>query len=85
LSDYAADSYEPQFNRRSDGSFPTIQTDTPQCPMLLTFRKFLNTQDDAILTDEEAIAKYMEYKTEFMRQECESYFHEHKDDEWFIK
>ena len=52
--------------------------------MLLTFRKFLNTQDDAILTDEEAIAKYSEYKTEFMRQECERYFQAHKDDEWFV-
>jgi len=52
--------------------------------MLLTFRKFLDTQDDAILTDEEAIAKYNEYKTEFMRQECERYFHAHKDVEWFI-
>jgi hypothetical protein len=81
--DCAADSYEPQFNRRSDGNFPVTQTDTNQSPMLLTFRKFLNTQDDAILTDEEAIAKYTEYKTEFMRQECERYFHEHKDDEWF--
>ncbi|KAL7069730.1 hypothetical protein ACQ4LE_011169 [Meloidogyne hapla] len=83
--DSAADSYEPQFNRRSDGSFPPIQTDatSAQSPMLLTFRKFLDTQDDAILTDEEAIAKYNEYKTEFMRQECERYFHAHKDDEWF--
>nr|CAD2164135.1 unnamed protein product [Meloidogyne enterolobii] len=79
--DSAVDSYEPQFNRRSDGNFPPVQTDAAaaQPPMLLTFRKFLDTQDDAILTDEEAIAKYNEYKTEFMRQECERYFHAHKD------
>lgn len=44
----------------------------------------MNTQDDAILTDEEAFAKYNEYKTEFMRQECEHYFQSHKNDEWFV-
>ncbi|KAF7633128.1 hypothetical protein Mgra_00007491 [Meloidogyne graminicola] len=81
--DAAADSYEPQFNRRNDGINYLNDTTSSQ-PQLLTFRKFLNTQDDAILTDEEAFAKYNEYKTEFMRQECEHYFQSHKNDEWFV-
>lgn len=49
---------------------------------MLTFRKFLQTQDD-LLSDEEAIAKYLEYKIEFKKQECESFFQLHKGEEWY--
>lgn len=49
---------------------------------MLTFKKFLATQDESI-SDEEAIAKYNDYKLEFAKQECEKYFQNHKDEEWF--
>ncbi|MCP9258149.1 Serrate RNA effector molecule-like protein [Dirofilaria immitis] len=46
-------------------------------------QKFLATQDDSI-TDEEAIAKYSEYKLEFKRQELHKFFLAHKDEEWWV-
>lgn len=68
----ASDSFEPQFNRKEE----------PSVPILLTFKKFLSTQDETI-TDEEAIARYVEYKIDFRKKECERYFQAHKDEEWF--
>lgn len=65
------DSYEPQFVRKEESS----------TPVMLTFKKFLATQDESI-TDEEAIAKYNDYKLDFKRQECEKFFQAHKDEEW---
>lgn len=49
----------------------------------MTFKKFLATQDDNI-TDEDAIAKYSEYKMEFKRQELQKFFDAHKDEEWWV-
>ena len=48
----------------------------------MTFKAFLQTQDDSI-TDEEALHKYSEYKLEFQRQQLNEFFVSHKDDEWF--
>lgn len=70
-SETASDSFEPQFNRKEE----------PSVPILLTFKKFLSTQDETI-TDEEAIARYVEYKIDFRKKECERYFQAHKDEEW---
>ena len=39
-------------------------------------------QDDSI-TDEEALAKYGEYKLEFRRQQLNEFFVSHKEEEWF--
>jgi hypothetical protein len=39
-------------------------------------------QDDSI-TDEEALAKYGEYKMEFRRQQLNEFFVSHKEEEWF--
>jgi len=36
-------------------------------PVMMSFKAFLETQDDSI-TDEEALIKYGEYKLEFRRQ-----------------
>ena len=71
--DSASDSFEPQFIRKEE----TLST------VMLTFKKFLATQEET-LSDEEAIAKYNEYKLEFKKQECEKYFQAHKDEEWFV-
>jgi hypothetical protein len=48
---------------------------------MLTFKKFLATVDDSI-SDDEAIAKYNEYKVEFKRQQIQKFFDLHKDEEW---
>uniref|UniRef100_A0A1I7SMA9 Serrate RNA effector molecule homolog n=1 Tax=Bursaphelenchus xylophilus TaxID=6326 RepID=A0A1I7SMA9_BURXY len=68
----ASDTYEPQFNRKTEGSGR----------VMLTFRKFLETQDEGI-SDDEAILKYNEYKFEYRKQEYEKFFQSHKDEEWF--
>uniref|UniRef100_A0A0K8SFX0 Serrate RNA effector molecule homolog n=2 Tax=Lygus hesperus TaxID=30085 RepID=A0A0K8SFX0_LYGHE len=51
-------------------------------PPIMTFKSFLQTQDDNI-TDEEAISKYAEYKLEFRRQQLNEFFVAHKEEEWF--
>ena len=44
---------------------------------MLTFKAFLQTQDDSI-TDEESLEKYGEYKLEFQRQQLNEFFVVHK-------
>ena len=51
-------------------------------PVMMTFKAFLQTQDDSI-TDEEALQKYGEYKLEFQRQQLNEFFVHHKEYEWF--
>ena len=51
-------------------------------PVMMTFKAFLQTQDDSI-TDEESLHKYGEYKLEFQRQQLNEFFVHHKDFEWF--
>ncbi|VDK45567.1 unnamed protein product [Anisakis simplex] len=71
--DSASDSYDPVIKSTSEES---------TSPVMMTFKKFLSCQDDQI-TDEEAIAKYSEYKMEFKRQELRKFFNAHKDEQWF--
>ena len=51
-------------------------------PAMMSFKSFLQTQDDQI-SDEEAIKKYAEYKLEFKRQQLNEFFVTHKEEEWF--
>jgi hypothetical protein len=51
-------------------------------PSMMSFKAFLDTQDDSI-TDEEALTKYGEYKLEFRRQQLNEFFVGHKEEEWF--
>ena len=51
-------------------------------PAMMSFKSFLQTQDDQI-SDEEAIKKYGEYKLEFKRQQLNEFFVTHKEEEWF--
>jgi len=51
-------------------------------PAMMSFKAFLQTQDDQI-SDEDAIKKYAEYKLEFKRQQLNEFFVTHKDEEWF--
>jgi len=47
----------------------------------MSLKAFLITQDDNI-TDEEALAKYNEYKLQFKRNQLNEFFVAHKDEEW---
>ncbi|XP_037081813.1 LOW QUALITY PROTEIN: serrate RNA effector molecule homolog [Pollicipes pollicipes] len=49
---------------------------------MMTFKAFLASQDDMI-TDDEAIKKYTEYKLDFRRQQLNEFFLAHKEEEWF--
>jgi len=51
-------------------------------PAMMSFKAFLQTQDDQI-SDEDAIKKYAEYKLEFKRQQLNEFFVTHKEEEWF--
>jgi len=51
-------------------------------PVMMSFKAFLETQDDNI-TDDEALVKYGEYKLEFKRQKLNEFFVSHKQQEWF--
>ncbi|CAG9540891.1 unnamed protein product [Cercopithifilaria johnstoni] len=82
--DYVSNTKRSRIDSASDTYDPVMKTSTDEepVPVMMTFKKFLATQDDSI-TDEEAIAKYSEYKLEFKRQELHKFFLAHKDEEWF--
>ncbi|UYV66304.1 SRRT [Cordylochernes scorpioides] len=50
-------------------------------PPMMTFKQFLNSQDDTI-DDQEAVKKYGEYKLEFKKQQISEFFLSHKEEEW---
>ena len=51
-------------------------------PAMMTFKQFLNAQDDNI-GDEEAVKKYQEYKLEFRKTQMSDFFQQHKEEEWY--
>ncbi|KAK3699552.1 hypothetical protein QZH41_003926 [Actinostola sp. cb2023] len=61
---------------------PDATPDAPQGPVMLTFKQFLNAQDDNI-DDMEAVKKYQEYKLEFRKTQLGDFFQQHKEEEWF--
>jgi len=70
-----------QRSYRDDG-YRREEFDANFQPVMMTFKAFLQTQDDSI-TDEESLQKYGEYKLEFQRQQLNEFFVHHKDYEWF--
>ena len=58
-------------------------TDQHQAPSMMTFKQFLNAQDDNI-DDMEAVKKYQEYKVEFRKTQMSDFFQQHKDEEWYV-
>lgn len=56
--------------------------DYPTQPPMLTFKQFLQQQDDTI-GEEDAIKKFNEYKIDFRRQQISEFFLAHKEEEWF--
>lgn len=83
-SSWGHDSYNSQHaygtggNSQSSREMQNVDTQPP----MMSFKAFLQTQDDNI-TDDEAIKKYNEYKLEFKRQQLNEFFVTHKEEEWF--
>ena len=50
--------------------------------MLMSFKQFLNQQNDTI-DEVEAVERYAEYKNEFRKKQVEEFFDKHKDKEWY--
>ena len=57
------------------------EPDYPTQPPLLSFKQFLQQQDDSI-GDDEAIKKYNEYNIDFKRTQINNFLLEHKEEEW---
>lgn len=53
----------------------------PCQPPLIPFKQFLASQDDTI-SEEEAVARYNQYKLDFKKTQLNEYFLAHKDEEW---
>jgi hypothetical protein len=53
-------------------------------PPLLSFKHYLQDQDDNI-DQEEAVKRYTEYKTDFKKTQIAEFFTAHKDEDWFVK
>lgn len=73
--------YNTQKSQHSD-SFSKSDPDYPTQPPFLSFKLFLQQQDDNI-SDEDAIKKYNDYKTEFKKTQINNFFLEHKEEDWF--
>ena len=52
-------------------------------PPMLTFKQFMNSQDDHI-SDVEAVRKFSDYKTDFQKQQINEFFLQHKEEEWYV-
>ncbi|XP_012939682.1 serrate RNA effector molecule homolog isoform X3 [Aplysia californica] len=68
------------------GGFPerrdAIDPEHPTQPPLMTFKQFLNKQEDTI-SQEDAIRLFEDYKLDFRRQQINEFFLAHKEEEWF--
>lgn len=49
---------------------------------LMSFKDFILTQHNDI-NEQEALARYSDYKTDFFRQQIDKFFKEHQEEEWF--
>ncbi|KAL5103009.1 hypothetical protein TcWFU_009580 [Taenia crassiceps] len=59
----------------------SVEDETNYRPPLMPFKRFLEPLDDFI-TDDEAVAKYKEYKESFNKRYIEEFFEAHKNEEW---
>ncbi|CAI5438810.1 unnamed protein product [Caenorhabditis angaria] len=77
-NDDPSDTYEPTVKSTEETPSGDIMFSGP----MLTFKRFLATQDDDI-SDEVAVKKYNDYKIEYKKHQLERFFKAHKDEEWF--
>nr|CDS23688.1 serrate RNA effector molecule [Echinococcus granulosus] len=74
------DDHRPAFRSRETKK-DSMEDEMNYRPPLMPFKRFLEPLDDFI-TDEEAIAKYKEYKESFNKRYIEEFFEAHKNEEW---
>ena len=74
--------HRPQYRSRDMKKDP-VDDETNYRPPLMPFKRFLEPLDDFI-TDEEAVAKYKEYKESINKRCIEEFFEAHKDEEWYV-
>ena len=80
---HGSSNYNTQKSQHSHSdSFSKSDPDYPTQPPFLSFKLFLQQQDDNI-SDEDAIKKYNDYKTEFKKTQINNFFLEHKEEDWF--
>ena len=61
---------------------PISDPEHPSQPPMMTFKQFLNKQDDTI-TQDDAIKLFEEYKLDFKKQQINEFFLQHKEEEWW--
>jgi SERRATE/Ars2, N-terminal domain len=61
--------------------YQTSDNDPQTQPPMLTFKQFMNSQDDSI-SDVDAVKKFGDYKTDFHKQQIHEFFVQHKQEEW---
>ena len=64
-------------------NFSNNESDCLTQPPCLSFKLFLQQQDDNI-SDEDAIKKYNEYKMDFKKTQINNFFLEHKEEDWLL-
>ncbi|VDK40210.1 unnamed protein product [Taenia asiatica] len=74
------DDHRPAFRSRETRK-ESVEDETNYRPPLMPFKRFLEPLDDFV-TDEEAVAKYKEYKESFNKRYIEEFFEAHKNEEW---
>jgi len=81
---HGGDYSSPQSNYNSinQRGHQSHESDFPTQPPFLSFKLFLQQQDDNI-SDEDAIRKYNDYKMDFKKTQINNFFLEHKEEEWF--
>ena len=56
----------------------------PTQPALMSFRQYILERSDDSISDEEALKRYNEYKTNFRRDQILNFFNEHKEEDWYV-
>jgi len=59
-------------------------SDVATQPPMLSFKHFLQDQDDNI-DQEEAVKRYNDYRIDFKKTQIAEFFTAHKDEDWFVE
>ena len=52
-------------------------------PPMMTFKSFVERCSDGV-SEEEALAKYSEYKLKYKKKQLTEFFIAHKEEEWYV-
>lgn len=73
---------KPRLGPRGPHLVPGNQHGDEDGKRLLSFKEFILSQSNDI-NEQEALARYSDYKTEFTRRQIDKFFKEHQEEEWF--